>query len=264
MKWIASYPENVQRGIPRASAVLILNDGETGYPFACLEASVISAMRTAASAALAAHHLHSRDHRAKCLGIIGTGLIARHVFRVLQGTGWQFDEVRLYDHDRASAESLATRIRTLGFAGRVTVTTTNKDVLAESDLIVFATTAATPHVQNQDFLASCPTVLHLSLRDLSPEVVLAANNVVDDVEHVMSAGTSVQLAEQASGSRGFVTGSLAALMNGQCSLEQGKATVFSPFGLGILDVALGAWIYERASASGALVKIPNFFGDLQW
>ena len=37
IKWIASYPENIRKGFPRASAVLLLNSYETGYPFACLE-----------------------------------------------------------------------------------------------------------------------------------------------------------------------------------------------------------------------------------
>ena len=43
LKWIASYPGNIQRGFPRASAVLVLNNYETGYPFAILESSIISA-----------------------------------------------------------------------------------------------------------------------------------------------------------------------------------------------------------------------------
>ena len=57
VKWISSFPENVKAGVPRASAVLILNDHDTGYPFACMEASIISATRTAASAAAAADWL---------------------------------------------------------------------------------------------------------------------------------------------------------------------------------------------------------------
>ncbi|MFL6119643.1 MAG: 2,3-diaminopropionate biosynthesis protein SbnB, partial [Actinophytocola sp.] len=52
IKWIGSFPDNVRRNIPRASAVLLLNDFDTGYPTACLEAAQISAARTAASAVL--------------------------------------------------------------------------------------------------------------------------------------------------------------------------------------------------------------------
>src|SRR6266542_4140944 len=61
LKWIASYPANIQRGFPRASAVLVLNSYDTGYPFAILESSIISAARTAASAALAADWLSGRS-----------------------------------------------------------------------------------------------------------------------------------------------------------------------------------------------------------
>src|SRR5881296_2251104 len=97
LKWIASYPANIQRGFPRASAVLVLNSYDTGYPFAILESSIISAARTAASAVLAAYWLNGRSRRARSLGIVGTGFIARYVYEFLIGTGWAIDEVRLYD-----------------------------------------------------------------------------------------------------------------------------------------------------------------------
>src|SRR5205814_4596495 len=97
LKWIASFPGNVQRGFPRASAVLVLNSCETGYPFAILESSILSAARTAASAALAAYWLNGQSRRAQSLGIVGNGFIARYVYDFLVDTGWTFKEVRLYD-----------------------------------------------------------------------------------------------------------------------------------------------------------------------
>src|SRR5881296_3878848 len=104
LKWIASYPGNIQRGIPRASAVLVLNSYDTGYPFAILESSIISASRTAASAALAAYWLSGQSRRAHSLGIVGTGFIARYVYDFLVDTGWDIDEVRLYDTSPAESE----------------------------------------------------------------------------------------------------------------------------------------------------------------
>src|SRR5213594_1809628 len=97
LKWIASYPGNVRQGFPRASAVLVLNRCDTGYPFAILESSIISAARTAASATLAEYWLNGQSRRAHSLGIVGTGFIARYVYDFLVETGWAIEEVQLYD-----------------------------------------------------------------------------------------------------------------------------------------------------------------------
>ena len=88
LKWISSFPDNVAAGLPRASAVLILNDPDTGYPFACLESSIISATRTAASAAAGADWLSRGRERPRRIGFVGTGLIARYIHAFLAATGW--------------------------------------------------------------------------------------------------------------------------------------------------------------------------------
>src|SRR6266496_413054 len=71
LKWISSYPDNVAKELPRASAVLVLNEHENGFPFVCLEGSIISAARTAASAVLAARCLMGRRDIAT-LGVVGS------------------------------------------------------------------------------------------------------------------------------------------------------------------------------------------------
>ena len=142
LKWISSFPENVAAGIPRASAVLILNDHDTGYPFACLESSIISATRTAASAALAADRLSRGRKRPTRVGFFGTGLIARYIHTFLAGTGWSFDEIGVHD---LSADS-AARLPRVTWSGRVPpagspCTTAPSSCIRASDLVVFATVA---------------------------------------------------------------------------------------------------------------------------
>jgi 2,3-diaminopropionate biosynthesis protein SbnB len=147
LKWISSFPGNVDAGIPRASAVLILNDPATGYPFAVLESSIISATRTAASATLAADTLtRTRGHPTQ-IGFVGAGLIARYVHTYLAGTGWSFDRIGVYDPSTDRAAGFRAHLQRSGAGGRVTVHDGAEGVIRDSDLVVFATVAAHPHVR---------------------------------------------------------------------------------------------------------------------
>lgn len=258
IKWIASYPDNIQHGLARASAVLILNSSSTGYPFACLEASIISAARTAASAALAAAELNGR-RAARRFGIIGTGLIARNVYEFLSEVGWEIDEVALFDADPAEAERFRREVCRADRHRDVVVSADSNSLIRTSDVVLFATTSAAPHVHDASLFAHAPLVLHLSLRDLAPEILIAGNNVVDDIDHVMSAGTSLHLAEQEIGSREFVAGTLAQQLRGELRLDRDRPTFFSPFGLGVLDLAVGKWIYDLAVATREVALVPDFF-----
>lgn len=263
LKWISSFPENVASGVPRASAVLILNDHDTGYPFACLESSIISATRTAASAASAADWLSRDRPRPTRVGFFGTGLIARYIHMFLAGTGWTFDEIGVHDVSPESAAGFEGYLEGSGSGPRITVHDSAEQLITSSDLVVFATVAGEPHVSDLSWFNHNPLVLHVSLRDLAPEIVLASANVVDDVDHCLKANTSPHLAEQLTGSRAFLNGTLGDVMAGRVTLPLDRPRLFSPFGLGVLDLAVGKYVYDEVVSSGELHVIDDFFHDLR-
>ena len=259
IKWISSFPENRATNLARASAVLILNDASTGYPLACLEASLISATRTAASAALAAEHISPHPFEGT-LAVIGTGVIARATVEWLLFRNWNFRRVKLYDADPNEAAHFRKWLR-----DECKLPATIEDSLADatsgSSLILFTTTAPDPYLGDKGLFEHSPTVLHLSLRDIGTNVILASQNIVDDIDHCLKARTSLHLTEMETGNRNFVSGSLVDVFEKRLQLDYQRPRIFSPFGLGVLDVAVGNFILEAAKSSGAAIELPNFFSN---
>ena len=260
IKWVSSFPGNVPRGVDRASAMVILNSLETGRPAVMMEGSIVSAKRTAASAALAAHALH-RGEAIESVGVIGCGLINLEIQRFLLTRFPSIRMLHLYDLDVVRAEQFqracAEHLRRLD----VEVARDVESVLRSAPLISLATTATRPHMTDLSGLAPGATILHISLRDLAPEVILACDNVVDDIEHVCRAQTSVHLAEQLSGNRDFVRCALAEITSGKVAArrDDDSVAVFSPFGLGVLDVAVGEFVHRRAMQEGRGMQVDSFF-----
>ncbi|WOX25999.1 2,3-diaminopropionate biosynthesis protein SbnB [Streptomyces solicathayae] len=260
IKWISSFPDNVARNVPRASAALLLNDMATGYPFACLEASQISAARTAASAAVAATALQGGASAGR-VAVIGAGVISRNIVDFLFAAGWEVGEYRVFDRIAEYGERLTGYIGTLG--AEATLAPSLEACVEGAELVVFATTAAEPYVTAPDAFAAGQNVLNISLRDLGPELVAESHNLVDDIDHCLTANTSPHLAEQKYGHRDFIDGTLAELLRGDVTLTADKPRIFSPFGLGVLDLAVGMHVYQEALRSEEAVEIPGFFGETE-
>ena len=87
-----------------------------------------------------------------------------------------------------------------------------------------------------------PVVLHVSLQDLAPQILLASTNVVDDVEHCLKADTSPHLVEQLTGNRDFLAGTLDEVMAGRVSVPADQPVVFSPS-------VWGCWTWRSANTS---------------
>lgn len=250
VKWVSSFPGNLARRLDRCSSVLILNCVETGRPTAILEGTLINFQRTAACAALAAEVL-PRARKRGTTGLVGCGNINFEQIRFLLTLFPDDREFRAFDRDPARAVTFVERCRReYGIA--VAVADRLEELLAACDLISFATTASDPHLHSLAACAPGTLLLHTSLRDVGVDALLASDNVVDDVAHVCSANTSVHLAEQRVGHRRFIRATLGAVLAGDAppKPQAGTPTVFSPFGLAVLDLAVGRFVLDEAIRSG--------------
>jgi N-[(2S)-2-amino-2-carboxyethyl]-L-glutamate dehydrogenase len=262
IKWIGSFPNNVQHGMDRASAVVILNSPLTGTPLAIIEGSVPSAKRTAASAALAARTLHPAPLEGS-VGLIGCGLINFEILRFLHATLPGARRFAVFDLSRQRAEAFKDVCLNKFGDISVEIAADVTSVLAGCSLISVATTAVKPHLADLSPCVPGTTILHISLRDVTPEVVLSCDNVVDDVDHVCRAQTSVHLAKQLTGKDDFIRCTLSDVLLGQAPPRRDPESVllFSPFGLGVLDLAVSELVYKLAREQGRGVIIDSFLPD---
>jgi ornithine cyclodeaminase len=265
IKWISSFPENIARNIERASAALILNSVETGRPTAVLEGSIISAKRTAASAALAASCFLPQQE-VESVGLIGCGLINFETLRFLVSCFPGVSQVVLYDLSQDRARQFQAKVLRSWPALRTRIGESFGETEDQSQVLSLATTAVTPHVRSLPRMDARRVILHLSVRDLAPEIILDADNVVDDVDQACSHETSLHLTERKVGHRDFIRCTLGEILNGGAPAhadpelgENGKTTILTPFGLGALDVAVGELARSLAVREGAGREIRGFF-----
>jgi ornithine cyclodeaminase len=258
VKWIASMPANVGKGMERASAAIILNDRVTGRPGALLEGSIISKQRTAASAALAAKVLAPGNPGA--LGFVGCGPINAAVAQFLSAVWPDTNLVTAFDLDPARAEDFGKTLTASQSGPEFKVAESLEEVLSRCPMVSFATTAISPYVDDLDACPAGATILHVSLRDLKPGAILSNHNIVDDLDHVNRAATSIHLASQMEGNTGFIHGSLGDILLGEADLPErdNRKIIFSPFGLGVLDLAVAELVTGTLAESGGGTVVRSF------
>jgi len=111
-KYVNGHPKNMKEGLQTVTAFGVLADVGSGYPMLLTEMTILTALRTAATSAVAAKYLAPKD--AHVMAIIGNGAQAEFqalAFRELVGV----DTLRLYDIDRSASEKCARNLRGLGF-----------------------------------------------------------------------------------------------------------------------------------------------------
>lgn len=264
IKWISSFPANLLKGINRASALIVLNSIENGRPIALLEGSIISAKRTAASAALVVEYLKNYDiNETKTIGLIGCGFIGYETVRFILSKNSHITRLFLYDLSMDRSTFFKDKVE-IEFGVDVNIVSSAKDVFIEGDIIVLSTTASKPYISdNNKTSINKKIILNISLRDLDPSVIAKSFNIVDDFEHVNRAETSIHLSTKMYGKEGFHWESLDSLISGRMSvpISNIKPIVFSPFGLGVLDILLSDYCFQQAEKESVGKMLNSFFPE---
>ncbi|MGO8064049.1 ornithine cyclodeaminase [Rhizobium leguminosarum] len=111
-KYVNGHPKNTRDGRQTVTAFGVLSDVGNGYPMLLTEMTILTALRTAATSAIAAKYLARPN--ARTMAIIGNGAQSEfqaRAFKSLLG----IDKLRLYDIDAAATRKCARNLAGLGF-----------------------------------------------------------------------------------------------------------------------------------------------------
>jgi ornithine cyclodeaminase len=133
-KYVNGHPANMPVGLQTVTAFGVLSDVSTGYPVLLSEMTLLTALRTAATSAMAARHLARPDSRS--MAIIGNG--AQSEFQALAFSAINgIKRFRLYDIDPEASRKCKSNLSGYGFD--VTICASAHDAVAGADIVTTAT-----------------------------------------------------------------------------------------------------------------------------
>lgn len=256
IKWIASFPGNVGKGLPRAHSVTILNDALTGVPLCLLNTPLISGIRTAGVTALmVSEWLKLRPAKSSLnVGITGFGPIGQmHLDMLLGMLGRRLNRVWLYDPKRIDKNQLPEPLK-----DRVCVCDGWEEAYVDSDIFITCTVSKAPYIDRQPKKGSLQ--LNVSLRDYKPEIMHHVDlMVVDAWEEVCREGTDIEKMHKQLGLQRENTVSLADLVTGggPQGLAEDQIVMFNPMGMAVFDVAIGNYYFQQALRNGVGLRLED-------
>ncbi len=111
-KYVNGHPKNTATGRQTVTALGVYAEVDNGYPVLVTEMTILTALRTAATSAMAAKYL--APHGASCMAIIGNGAQSEFQAIAFKAT-LGISKLRLYDIDPTATQKCARNLAPLGF-----------------------------------------------------------------------------------------------------------------------------------------------------
>ena len=257
-KVITVFPENHGTALDSHQGAVLLFEAEHGSLVAAMDASSITAIRTAAVSGLATRLLARED--ATEVAILGTGVQARTHLEAMCAVR-PVARVRVWSRDAGAVRAFADReSRRHGIA--VEPAPSAREAVTGAAIVCTVTSSREP-VLAGEWLAEGTHVNAVgaslpSARELDTAAVLRGRWYVDRRESAVNeAGDFLIPKREGAIGDDHIVGELGELLLGRVPGRSGAAevTIFKSLGLAIEDVAAAAFVYERAGRNGRGVRV---------
>ena len=263
-KYAGSYPGNPAKGLPTVASTILLCDLSSGFPEAHIAANTLTALKTAASPAVATKYL-ARPGACRA-AILGAGFQAHYQVRGLDAV-LELEELHIYDKFTASAQKMADWFTAeINPRVKVFVHESADAAVADADVVTTITTSFTPVLHGSALKPGAHVNAMGSwlpeMQEIDDETVLRAGllatDIPEDMWHV--AGDILTPCSKGLITRDHPVTRLSDIVAGTAPGRQsdGQITLFESIGFSSLDIALAAAVYEQAQAKGIGSDIPMF------
>jgi ornithine cyclodeaminase/alanine dehydrogenase len=250
-KIVSVFEKNTERNLDVVQGVYLLLDDETGVPLSLMEGRFITAIRTAATSAVATKFMASQGR--KRLAVFGAGVQARfHIEAMIEVA--ELEQVMIAARSIDKAKALVDHVRK---AYDLSCAVVSGEQAATANLICTCTTSPVPLFNG--LLVGEGTHINAvgaftpSTRELDTETVRRARVIIDEASAAgREAGEILMpIADGAIDSR-HVKGTLADVVCGKIAGRESASeiTIFKSCGVAIEDLVTARLAYSRAIAAG--------------
>ena len=246
IKWISSFPRNIDNNIPRAYSVVVLNNADTGEPTAIINTALLSIIRTASvSGLIMKYYNKARNLKNFNLGIMGFGPIGQYHLKMFMDLfGNKIARVFLYDIrpiiDKKKIDFLDKN--------KVIVAKNWREAYQDSDVFITCTVSKERYIDKKPKDGSLH--LNVSLRDYKIDIFDYFKNaiIVDDWDEVCRENTDIEIMYKEKGLKKDDVKNISDVVcrNFLDTIEKKKIVMFNPMGMGVFDIAIGQYYYDQA------------------
>ena len=258
-KLVTLFPKNPERNVPVLNGIVVLNDAQTGLPVALLNGPALTALRTAAVAAVSIRHLAPQDTQA--VGIVGAGVQGFYQ-AWLASSLCDATDIFVYDLYPDKATALIKKLPAVVPKVNLHKAASAEELLQASQVVITATTSFEPVLpDNEELLAGKHFVgigsYKPDVREFPRALFNLLTTVFIDTDHALEeSGDLIVPLKNNWITKDQIMTLGRFLIEGKPNDEiRNETTFFKSVGMALFDVCASKLIYEKAAQKGLGQKI---------